>query len=164
MAAKTVHPYLVAVDTCVLLDLANHFKPAWNAIRSIRKLHPSSQFIVTATVIQECAAHIHSKYPEKSRLSKEALQNLRTWGFHPMNFIAVGHGIVDSIAHKIIQKNLLPEEERNDSLILSEVALADCNLLLTADSHLLSIPSKSLHDLLEDCDVFPVKIKGYHSF
>lgn len=164
MAAKSVPPYRIAVDTCVLLDLANHFKPAWVAVREIKKLHPHAEFVVTATVIQECAAHVYGKYPEKSRLSKEALQHLRSWGFQPVNFIAVGHGIVESIAHKIIRKKLLPEEERNDSLILAEVALANCHLLLTADCHLLSIPSKPLHDLLKDCDVHATQIKGYHSF
>ena len=65
----------------------------------------------------------------------------------------VGHGIVERIAEEIRIKDLLPTEEKNDSLIVAESALLGCRILLSGDAHLRGVDFQRLTLLLKDFDV-----------
>lgn len=56
MAAATPRKLLwVAVDTNVLLDLADERETAWHAVETIRRRLPGVQIVVPPTVVQELA-------------------------------------------------------------------------------------------------------------
>ena len=80
------------------------------------------------------------------------------WGFQPINFIPVGHGIVEETARKIRAAGLIPGEEINDSFVVAEAALVNTTILLSSDAHLREIDHKKLKEILEACEVSPLII------
>jgi hypothetical protein len=93
-----------------------------------------------------------------SKPAYEALANMRQWDIYPYDLMAVGHGIAEADAQKLIDLNLLPEEEFNDGLILIETALACIQCLVTSDPHLLKIDTVKLIGALGDMDLPGVQI------
>jgi predicted nucleic acid-binding protein len=146
---------LVAADTNYLLDLAEETAVAWEALEAIRKRLPHAVITVPPTVIHELVtAHDDPSDAEEQRLATIALANLRRkWGFQPVDFVPVGHGIVERIAESIRVRGYAPHEEVNDSFVLAEAALLGCTLLVTTDNHLLDAPAGPLRLLLDAYDV-----------
>ena len=128
-------PLLVAVDTNVLLDLAEGSEHAWGAVETIRRRLKNVRIVVLPTVIQELAHLVENgDTPRERELAGKAAQQLvKDWKFAPINFIPVGHGITERIADSIRERGLLPPEEVNDSFIVAESALAACAILLSSD-------------------------------
>ena len=115
-------PIEVALDTNVLLDLANDDEVVIDCIQTIRKRIPTVVFLVLPTVIQELVDVSEIGETALARkLALKALKNIRSpWGFCAVNFLPVGHGIVEETARKIRANGLLPEEEIHDSFLLAE--------------------------------------------
>jgi len=82
-----------------------------------------------------------------------ALQGLTGWGFEPVSFLPVEHGITEQIARKLRSAGLLPESEINDSFILAEAALLGCSLLVSSDAHFTSLDFQLLSLELKASDV-----------
>jgi hypothetical protein len=57
----------------------------------------------------------------------------------PVNLVPVGHGIVEINAERLRRHGLVPEDEINDSFVLAESGLLNCDILLTSDHHLVGI-------------------------
>lgn len=91
--------------------------------------------------------------PSDGALGLKALKSLLKWGFKPISVVPVGNGIAEETARKIRAVGLLPEEEKNDSYIISEASLAGIDILISSDSHLTDIDHKALKELLEGCDL-----------
>jgi hypothetical protein len=60
---------------------------------------------------------------------------------------------VGELAGEFRRRQLLPEEEVHDSLILTETVLLDCGILLTSDEHLRAIDHQQLTWLLNQRDL-----------
>ncbi len=152
---------LVAVDTNFLLDLAAPRDKAHDAVEIFRRRLPGVEFVVVPTVIDELdyiAQHGDSQ--AHRALAVSALKKLvRVWRFRPLDFIPVGHGIIESVARKLREASLLPEREVNDSLILAEAALANCSLLITSDEHLRGTDPVLLGATLKACDVSLILVR-----
>jgi len=88
----------------------------------------------------------------------KALQSLLSWGFQPLDIKPVGHGIVERIGDEIRSAGLLPYEERNDSYIIAEAALCECDILVSSDKQVFGIDQPALHRLLKEYHVTPVAI------
>ena len=153
-------PLWVAVDTNVLLDLADGKEIAWEAIDTVKRRLPGVQIVVPPTAIQELAAIVENGDTAKEReLALTAARKLVSeWQFVPLNIIPVGHGITDRIASVLRAEGLLPEEEVNDSYIVAESALAGCRILLSSDTHVADIPADKLALILAAADVETVLI------
>jgi predicted nucleic acid-binding protein len=153
-------PLWVAVDTNVLLDLADGKENVWEAVDTIRQRLSGVQFVVPPTVVQELTWIVeHGDTARECRLALTAAQKLvPEWQFVPLNLIPVGHGITDQIAGELRRKGLLPDEEVNDSLIVAESALAACKILLSSDTHVATIPADKLALILAEADVETVLI------
>lgn len=151
-AAKSTR---LVVDTNFLFDLAGDAAIAWGALETVRARLAHPIIFVPPTVIDELVvAHDNPEGPEEQRLATIALRKLRSeWKFQPVDFVPVGHGIVERVAEKIRERGFVPAEEVNDSFILAEAALMDCTLLITSDNHLLDMPAGPLKLLLDSCDV-----------
>ena len=65
---------------------------------------------------------------------------------------------MERIGDDIRAKGLLPSSERNDSFIIAEAALCDCDLLITSDGEMTSIGLEPLAALLKSFHVKPVGI------
>jgi len=148
------HSLLVAVDSNVLLDLADGNESVLDALNTIRARLTNVRFVVTPSVFQEMA-HLALKgsVVARQKLARHALHQLREWQFDLLEIVPVGHGIVERIAQRLRGVDLLPEEEVHDSLILAEAALLDCAVLLTSDSHLRGLDYARLTWELNACDV-----------
>ncbi|MDR1279614.1 MAG: type II toxin-antitoxin system VapC family toxin [Opitutaceae bacterium] len=156
---------LVAVDTNVLLDLALPRDVVHDAVDLICKRVAGVRFIVPPTVQEELQHLSESAAPATRKQAGDALDSLlHVWGFQPVDYLPVGHGIVECVADRIREQGLLPVTERRDSFLLVEAALAGAAMLLTSDEHLLLAPAGRLQLLLREHDVAspvivdPVKI------
>ena len=123
------HSLLVAVDSNVLLDLADGNESVLDALNTIRARLTNVRFVVTPSVFQEMA-HLALKgsVVARQKLARHALHQLREWQFDLLEIVPVGHGIVERIAQRLRGVDLLPEEEVHDSLILAEADLLGCTV------------------------------------
>jgi hypothetical protein len=156
MAVQTMPKQpLLAADTNVLIDLAARADTVLDCFSTIHKRLPNSPIIVLPTVITELAAiATEGETARAKNLAAKALQNMRQpWGFQPMNYVPVGHGIVEETVRKIRSAGLLPEEEVHDSFIIAEAALANIAILLSSDRHLTDIEPIALKRILDACDL-----------
>ena len=152
---------LAAVDTNFLLDLAVPKDRAHDAVEIFRRRVPGVEFVVPPTVIDELdyIAH-HGDTAADRALALTALQNLvRVWKFRPLDFIPVGHGIVEAVARKLRREKLIPEAEVNDSFILAEAALANCTILISSDGHIRDADPTLLSLTLKSCDVQAIIVR-----
>jgi len=78
-------PLLVAVDTNVLLDLAEGSEHAWGAVETIRRRLKNVRIVVLPTVIQELAHLVENgDTPRERELAGKAAQQLvKDWKFAP---------------------------------------------------------------------------------
>lgn len=100
---------LVAVDTNVLLDLAVPKDKVHDAVEVFRQRVPEVEFVVLPTVLDEIDYISQQGDTAADRaLATVALQNLvRAWRFRPLDFIPVGHGIVEAVAAKLRGAHLM---------------------------------------------------------
>ena len=149
----------VAVDACVLLDRAEDDDATIDAIDTIFRRVGVTEIGVPPTVVGELGTIYETGDEREKQLAGRALTSLLDWGFKPFNLVAVGHGIVDQIAWSLRSEGILPEEEVNDSLIISECALAGFRILVSADGHMIDAHrSGKLQQLLERFHVSPLLI------
>ena len=148
-------PITIAPDTNFLLNLADERDLEQDCLEVIQQRLPEAVFYVLPTVIQETTAIATEHQDADTRhLAKAALQSLlRPWGFQPIDYIPVGHGIIEETARKLRSSALLPDEEVNDSLIVAEAALAKVSLVISNDSHIKDMDEKELKLTLARCDV-----------
>lgn len=150
----TPKPQLVAVDTNILLRLADNHEAtidAWQLIR--RRLRPV-QFLIPPTVLEEVARKLSDEDELIRSIARRALKQLRSeWHFQPVDFNAVQEGISAAATLRLRGSGLLPYEERNDAAIVSEAAVLNCLLLVSRDSHLLEIEHEKLTLLLRQLDL-----------
>lgn len=148
-------PRLVAVDTNILLRLAEKEELTLDGIQTIRdRLRPVS-FVVPPTAYQELAhLAINSGSLAVRAAAREALARFRSvWGFAPSPLNAVQKDLAANAALKLLQSNLLPDEERNDAWIVAESAVLNCVLLVSNDSHLLDLDHRRLGLLFRELDL-----------
>ena len=145
----------VAVDTNVLLDLANKEEPVNDAVATIRRRIKPVAIVVTSTVLHELANLVDNGETQEirrsARLAAERLH--RAWRFEPIELSPVENGIVEHIATRLLDQGLLPREEVHDAFVLGEAALLNCTILLTSDSHLREIDYRAAALELKACDV-----------
>lgn len=150
---------LVAVHTNVLLDLADENDDCWDCLEALKRRRQLPRFVVMPTVLQELAYLAdHGKSKAVRALAMTALQSLLSWGFEPLDLQPVGHGIVERIGDEIRSKGLLPDAERNDSYIIAEAALCECDVLVSSDTAITGIDQARLQELLQGFHVKPVAI------
>jgi hypothetical protein len=151
---------LVAVDANVLLDLADDFSPVWDAIDTIRNRLRGVRIVATSSAAQEVAwLSEHGPSAECRALALKALKKFTAeWKFELVDFIPVGHGIIEQTARQIRSAALLPPEAVHDSFIIAEAALAECTILLSSDAHICQIDQNKLSLVLDGRHVNKVMV------
>lgn len=155
MAVQAPHRPRFALDTNVLIDLGEGLPFAQRFLATFR----SSGLAVPPTVVQELVFIATTNHPAKKH-ALVALENMRRWNILPFDLIAVGHGITEVNARKLMASGILPDGEFNDGLIVVETSLACISTLITSDIHLLGINPPRLAQKLAEFDLANVSI--YH--
>lgn len=132
------------------MDLAADDAVAHAAIAAVRKKLKGCTIIVPPTVIQELNwLAENAETEDEQELAKLAAAKMRlTWEFVPVNCIPVGHCLTDLAAQELRERGLLPHEEINDSFIITESALGECSLIISADRHMWGIDIAAVNQVL----------------
>src|SRR6266566_7772710 len=121
---------IIALDTNVLIDLAADDETVLDCLSTISKKFEKAPITIPPTVIGELTDITKNGDAEDRRLALTALKSIRDpWQFQPVNYIPVGHGIVQETARKIRAAGLIPDDEINDSFVIAEAALGNATLL-----------------------------------
>jgi hypothetical protein len=75
--------------------------------------------------------------------------------FRPLLELPLPPTQVEALADSFRQRDLLPENEVHDAMILAEAVLMSCGLLLSSDEHLRAIDHQELTWLLHGFDLAP---------
>ena len=137
MDAIQSRPVLIAVDTNVLLDLADEVDDVTDAVQVIRRRLRQAQLLIPPTVREELANDVlNSEDFEKRERAMSAFRLARAWNIQPLDLIEARRAQARRIGQRLRRLALLPTAEINDSLVLAESALLACSMLLTSDAHL----------------------------
>lgn len=153
MAATAPQLPRFALDTNVLIDLGEGLTFAQRFLATYR----NAGLAVPPTVIQELV-YIANTNHKAQKHAHTALTQMLRWNIQPFNLKAVGHGITEVNAQKLMASGVLPDGEFNDGLIVVETALAGVSTLVTSDKHLLMINPARLLQQLNEYDLPPVAI------
>jgi predicted nucleic acid-binding protein len=150
-----VKPSRLAVDSNVLLDIADGVDDVLDAADVIAERLPDAEQLVTPSVLDELAYLADSGLtPQVRRSAGLAIQLLRNKDrFRPILELPFAPEKTGELAKEFRRRQLLPNEEIYDSLILAETVLLDCGILLTSDEHLRSIDHQQLTWLLNQRDL-----------
>lgn len=148
-------PSRLAVDTNVLLDIANGLDDVLDAAAVIADRLTDTEQLVTPSVLEELAFLSDSgKTPQVRESARKAIRLLREKNcFRPLLELPFGEERAGELAKEFRRRQLLPDAEVHDSLILAEAVLLDCHLLLTSDEHLRAIDHQQLTWLLNAEDL-----------
>jgi predicted nucleic acid-binding protein len=148
-------PSRLAVDTNVLLDLADEVHDVLDAVDVIDDRLPDAEQLVTPSVLDELAYLADSGLTQEVRRSaRQAILLLRNKDrFRPILELPFAPENAEKLAGEFHRRGLLPDEEVHDALILAETVLLDCHILLTSDEHLRSLDHQLLTWLLNQRDL-----------
>ncbi len=148
-------PSRLAVDSNVLLDLADEVDDVLDAASVIDDRLPDSDKLVTPSVLEELAFLADSGLtPQMRHSARRAIELLRKeTHFRPILELPFAPERAAELASEFRRRCLLPGEEIHDSLILAEAVLLDCDILLTSDEHLRSIDHQQLTWVLNQHDL-----------
>jgi PIN domain len=144
---------LFAIDTNPLIDWAEGYDDIADCFEIIRKKRPDVVILVPPTVLHELGHFYATNQKGLGAMALKALELIRAEPLlKPVNLVPVGHGIVEINAEKLRRQGFIPEEEVNDSFVLAESGLLNCEVLLTSDHHLVGINWKALSKVMKDFD------------
>jgi len=150
-------PLRLAVDTNVLLDLAEGVESVLDAFAILEQRLPDHDLYVLPSVLDELAYLCDSAASESvRRMALAALKLIREQErFRPLLEVPFSQALIEQVAQEVRSQGLLPPEEVHDSLILAEAALLGCGLLLSSDEHLRGVDHEHLTLLLNPFDLVP---------
>jgi predicted nucleic acid-binding protein len=146
-------PKLVAVDSNVLILLAQGDDATLEACETIRTRIKPVQLVATPIVISELT-HKSKFDAALEKFAKTALTTMRSkWRCEPAHLNAIQQAIAARASTCLNEGGLLPTEERNDAHLLAQAAALDATLLITYDSHLRDIDFERLTLLFHELDL-----------
>ena len=150
-------PLRLAVDTNVLLDLAEGLDSVVDAFALLDERLPGNDTLVVPSVLDELAFLCDSG--DTGRVRQSALRALKLVRerdrFRPLLELACPQSLIEEVAREVRSRGLLPSHEIHDSLILAEAAALDCGLLLTSDEHLRGVDHEHLTLVLNPFELVP---------
>jgi len=151
-------PLRLAVDTNVLLDLAEGVEAILDTLTLLDQRLPGNDILIVPSVLDELAFLCDSGQSERVRQSAlGAIRLVREQDrFRPLLELACPSARIEEVAREFRSRGLLPEEEVHDSLILAEAALLGCGLLLTSDEHLRGVDHEKLTLVLNPFELAPL--------
>ena len=159
MDASQSRPVLIAIDTNVLLDLAQEVEDVTDAVSVVRGRLCQAELLMPPTVREELAdeALRADDFQDRER-AQHAFQLARTRNIRPIDLLEAQLDMARRIGRRLRDLDLLPGEEINDGRLLAEAALLNCSMLLTSDEHLRGINFERLTFALQRFDLAPPMI------
>jgi hypothetical protein len=154
MAAPLTRRQL-SLDANLVLDLAD----AQDFAHELREVFQRRGYrlCLPPTVRHELHTLYTDGTEERTReLARTALVTLRHWDIHPFDLDSTAEAIACRFTQDLLLRRLIPDNEFNDGLILSETSLAGIPLLVTSDKHLLDIDEDALVLAFQEADLPPV--------
>jgi len=147
----------LAVDTNVLLDLADKVEEVLDAFDTLVERLPHSDCLVPPSVLDELAYLCDFGQTERVRRSaQEAMKQLRRERrFRSLLEPPFDPAQAERLASEFRHRGLLPQFEVHDSRILAEATLLACAILVTSDAHLRAIDHERLTLLLHPHELAP---------
>lgn len=146
---------LVAVDTNILLSIAEQDDLITDALELLTRRIRAIQLIASHTVLAELV--FKSKFDaniEFRNLAAKALRESRAkFRISPEPLTETQRTITSAAAKNILRANLLPVGEQNDALVIAESAILNCILLVSNDSHLLEVDPRRLALMFREMDL-----------
>ncbi len=145
----------LAVDTNVLLDWAEDVEDILDALNTIDARFPVADKLIPPATLQELAfLHLASPDLETRDRAARAFRKIHSENvFRPILELPFHSELTEELATLFRTHSLLPCEEINDSKILAQTILLDCDILLTSDEHLRGIDHQELTWLLNAQDL-----------
>ena len=144
----------LALDANLLLDLAegmdfaHDFKDEFQA-RGYELLLPPT------AAAELNILSIYGDEPQKT-LAEQSLRELRAWKCLPFSLSDTSLAIAEQFRRRLSERQLIPDDEWNDGLILAETSLGNIPMLVTSDKHLLDIDGDALMLAFNAADLLPV--------
>lgn len=150
-----MHKPLIAVDICLMLDLAASFEETCSSVGKIRSHSSQPQLIVTRTVIGVLSQIAETATEEVDRaLADLALTHtINYFSMKAFNTLPVGAGISEEFAKRLERDKLIPTGATSTSETLIEAALLQCDFLMTTDRLLLEADFNRVSAVLHSCDI-----------
>lgn len=160
MAETAARPRLrlAAVDTNILIHLAEGYAPAHNLI--LRLVRMGIRPIVTQTVVQELG-YQSARGPTsvKRDIATRALTEMRQWGIQPAGVTPLGNGICDIVAERFRVEKVLPDGEIHDLYVIIEASFYAAVYLVTWDGDILGADENEVNRLLLNYDLNKISIR-----
>ncbi|MBI4658795.1 MAG: hypothetical protein HY735_08130 [Verrucomicrobia bacterium] len=149
-------PNSLSLDTNLFVDLGGQMEYAL-AFLEIVEEHKAPLY-ATPTVLRELAAlAIRGNHAEK-QAALLALRSLGRWAVTGLQPRPAQNELTRLIASRILESDLLPRAEHNDSRIVAETSLAGVPYLVSNDNWVNGIDQVRLNRLLAGADFNPITI------
>lgn len=145
-----------ALDTNVILDLGRKIEAAL----SLREIGAERGYglYATPTVLQELFHLSTDGLPHVRVLACQTLAAIPSFGITPLILDSGSQAIAWEFSRFLRENRALPDDEVNDGVILAEASLANAALLVSSDSHLVSIDPDELRMYFEARDLIPIPV------
>jgi predicted nucleic acid-binding protein len=146
---------LVAIDTNFPLLLVKEDDTALEALNIILERMRPVEILVPPTVQGELLHQAENDPDRRQRaLAENALRQLRSrWHFHPADLNSPQEAVAAEAARRILLAGLIPPAEINDASIIAESAVLNSVLIVSNDSHLLTVDHRRLGLLFRELDL-----------
>jgi predicted nucleic acid-binding protein len=145
-----------ALDTNVVLDLARGV----DAALSLQEISQEQGYTlhITRTALEELF-HLATTSDDVTRThASKALRNLSKNNILPIALDSSAKTIASEFSNFLRLNGAIPESEVNDGRILAEASLGEAALLVSSDSHLISIDPDDLRMYFIARDLAPVPV------
>jgi len=146
---------LVAIDTNFPLLPAKGDDTALEALNIVLERMRPLEILVPPTVQGELLHQAENDPDRRQRaLAEKALLQLRSrWHFHPADLNSAQEAIAAEAARQILFAGLIPAAEINDASIIAESAVLNSVLIVSNDSHLLTVDHRRLGLLFREFEL-----------
>jgi predicted nucleic acid-binding protein len=146
---------LVAIDTNFPLLLVKEDDTALEALNTILERMRPVDILVPPTVQGELLHQAENDPARRQRaVAQKALRQLRSrWHFHPADLNSPQEAVAAEAARQILFAGLIPPAKINDASIIAESAVLNSVLIVSNDSHLLTVDHRRLGLLFRELDL-----------
>jgi len=139
------------------MDLSRGSDWAHGFLEAFRQL--GYELLVPPTVVTELTWLVVGDQPEDAANARRALKQMdEPWRLMPFELSAVHEAVATRFASLLIERELLPEGEMCDGIILAETSLQSVPLLASSDNHLLGLEDFALKLAFAEADLKPVAV------
>jgi predicted nucleic acid-binding protein len=147
---------LLALDTNILFALAEEENFAVELLELAAERNCS--LALPPIAILELVQLAANSGPLRKAATLALTQMRSKWAIEPLTLSATEMAIAISFTGTLLSRNFLPTQERNDALLLAQVAVKSIPFLVTSDSHFLNISHEEMSTVFLDQHLSPVSI------